>query len=47
MGFQLVEFEEHGKQTEEYKFQVANTAEDSCYDIITSNNLLWNIGIDI
>ena len=51
MGFQLVEFEQKGKQTIKYKFQVNGTkypkGKEPKYDMVIGNELLWNIGMVI
>ena len=51
VGFRLVEFEQKGKQTIEYKFQVNGTkypeGKEPKYDMVIGNELLWNMGMVI
>ena len=49
MGFHLVEFEERGNQTLEYKFQLneEHQSDNMRYDMIIGNYLLWNMSLDI
>lgn len=45
VGLRLMDFEERRNQTVEYEFKVdkINSSEDSCYNTMIGNNLLYRI----